>query len=330
MDRRALLKSYQETYSLADRFRQAIRDQILNLLEHAQLHVAVPIESRTKGWSSIVHKVDRLPMLLTEVKEVKDLWDLIGLRCIFPFSSEAARACSLIEQNFHVQYRKDVGDVRNPKEFGYQSVHFVVSLLQDWLTVPSLREFESFRAEIQIRTLSQHTWAVASRLLQYNQEAAVPVSVQRSLHRVAALMELVDLELERVSEERSAYRKELVSNDGLDKHLDKQLNVDLLIEVIDKRLPESYRIHDDDYGGLLHDLGKCNITTARQVIELIRKHLANALTNDAAAVQAVQSGDLSYSGDQDRIIKGIFYTHVGLVQNMLNTEFGTSWRRDTT
>lgn len=321
MELSALLKSYEETKQHADRFREALQAQLSELLRQASLPLAVPIESRTKNWASIVTKVDRLALSLDHVKE---LWDLVGFRLIFLLSAEAARACNMITQKFDVVHREDTGDRLKPKEFGYQSVHFIVRAAAEWLKVPTLQEFKSFLAEIQVRTLSQHNWAVASRLLQYNQEADVPVSVQRSLHRVAALLELVDLELERVSEQRAAYRGRMH-----DEGLDKQLNVDLLIGLLDQHLPESHRVIDDDYVALLHDLGKCKIKTARELVGIIHKHLVNALTNDAAAVQAVRSGDRSYSGDQDRVSGGVFYSHVGLVQNMLNSEFGTSWRKPT-
>lgn len=325
MELSALRKSYEETEQDADRFRDALQSQLLELLRQALLPLAVPMESRIKSWASILTKVDRLSLSL---EDVKDLSDLVGLRLILLFPTEAARASRLIAQHLDVVSQENTGDRLKPKEFGYQSVHFVVRLAPDWLKVPTLRDFKSFLAEIQIRTLSQHNWAVASRLLQYKQEADVPVSVQRTLYRVAALLELVDLELERVSQERATYGKR-IRDEGLDKQMDKQLNVDLLIRVLDQHLPESHRVNDDDYVALLHDLGKCSILTAKQLVELVQEHLENALKNDATAVQAVRSGDASYIEDQDRVKKGVFYSHVGLVQNMLNLRLGTSWRQPT-
>lgn len=54
------------------------------------------------------------------------------------------------------------------------------------------------KAEVQVRTVTQHVWAAASHVLQYKQEASVPLPVRRSIYRVSALLETVDLEFERV------------------------------------------------------------------------------------------------------------------------------------
>ena len=75
----------------------------------------------------------------------------------------------------------------------------------DWLNVPTFREFKGLRAELQIRTLAQQLWAAASHKLQYKRESSVPYPIRRSIHRVAALLETVDLELERVLSERDPH-----------------------------------------------------------------------------------------------------------------------------
>jgi ppGpp synthetase/RelA/SpoT-type nucleotidyltranferase len=59
--------------------------------------------------------------------------------------------------------------------------------------------------ELQLRTLAQHIWAVASHKLQYKREASVPVPIRRSINRVSALLEMVDLEFDRVLLEREQY-----------------------------------------------------------------------------------------------------------------------------
>ncbi|HED13138.1 MAG TPA: hypothetical protein ENI62_05705 [Gammaproteobacteria bacterium] len=240
----------------------------------------------------------------------------------FLFPEEVAQACSLIDKNFKVEYRKNIGQKLLPNEFGYQSVHFTVRLLPEWLSVPSLRNYSAFQAEIQVRTLSQHNWAVAARLLQYNDESFAPPSVQRSFYRVAALLEVVDLELERVHKERKSY-KERITADGFDQ----PLNVDLLEAILAANLPKSHRLDVDDNATLLLDLNRCGVKKGAEVIALIDKHLTQALVNDAMALKAAQAGDTTYEVDPSRLKNGVFYSHVGLMQNILNLEYGVDWRR---
>jgi putative GTP pyrophosphokinase len=320
----ALRRSYDETLPDAVRFLKALEGQISEMIRQASLSLAVPVESRIKAWPSVVAKVDRLSLRLDHIK---GLSDLIGLRLVFLFSEHAARASGLIAEHFKVISQENTGDRLKAKEFGYQSVHFIVRVMPTWTQVPTLRDFESFQAEIQVRTLSQHTWAVSSRVLQYNQEAAVPVSLQRSLYRLAALLELVDLELERISKDKERY-SELMRRKAPYSDLDSELDVDQLVSILDHCLPESHRQPHDAYAELFFDLRRQNIVTGKTLVELVNDYLPRALKDDAAVVVAVRAGDPSYSGDQDKIDKGVFYSHVGLVQKMLNLKFGMKWREE--
>jgi ppGpp synthetase/RelA/SpoT-type nucleotidyltranferase len=313
-----LKRSYDQVVGDADRFRSALMAQVSDLLEQNSLRPPIPIESRIKKWPSILLKLDRLAESWDDAGQI---WDLIGLRFIFLFTEEAAQACSLIDKNFKVIDRRNVGKKLLPNEFGYQSIHFTVRLLPEWLNVPSLRNYSAFQAEMQVRTLAQHNWAVASRLLQYNDQSNAPPSVQRSLYRVAALLEIVDLELERVHKERDAYKEQIAADS-----FEQSLNVDLLEAILDSYLPESHRIPTDDYATLLVDLNSCRIKNGTGVIALIDKRIKQALENDAMAVKAAQMGDATYEDDPARLKEGVFYSHVGLMQNILNLEFGVDWR----
>jgi putative GTP pyrophosphokinase len=314
-----LRESYDNVTPEARNFSEALKDQLSVLLRQNTLSPAVPIESRIKLWPSILSKLDRLG---EQWKDVREIWDLIGLRLIFLFPEETARACSLIDQNFDVLYRSNEGQKHSTNEFGYQSIHFTIRPLKKWLQVPTFRNHTGFQAEIQVRTLSQHNWAVASRLLQYNNQEYAPPSVQRSMYRVAALLEVVDLELDRVQRLREHYKQQLSSSS-----YSEELNVDLLESLLEAHMPHSHGVDGDDYAGLMIDLNKVKITTGHQVISLIDKHLPQALSNDAAVVSAIRSGDTSFEIDRQRLRKGVFYSHVGLMQNILNLEFGLAWRK---
>jgi hypothetical protein len=77
-------------------------------------------------------------------------------------------------------------------------VHFVVEFPEPWFVVPTIGPMRGLRAEIQVRTHAQHIWADASHILQYKKESSVAPKTRRDIHRIAALLETVDLEFEKV------------------------------------------------------------------------------------------------------------------------------------
>ena len=59
----------------------------------------------------------------------------------------------IILSNYNTQDKLDDGS------FGYSSTHLVCTLKNEWLTLPSFSELNKIKFEIQIRTVSQHSWA---------------------------------------------------------------------------------------------------------------------------------------------------------------------------
>src|SRR5690606_25945786 len=104
---------------------------------------------------------------------------------------------------------------------------------------------------------AQHTWAVASPKLQYKHEEGVPPPIRRTIHRVSALLETVDLEFERVLEERGSYIA--AAADNVD--LGELLNVDLLKATLSEILPEKNRVDNEPYADLLVDLLKFKVAS---------------------------------------------------------------------
>jgi putative GTP pyrophosphokinase len=314
-----LKSSYDELNGRADSFRKALLDQLNDLFEQHSLRPALPIESRTKKWPAILRKTDRLS---EKWEDVRRIWDLIGFRLVFLLPDEAAYARGVIENTFDVTWQKDLGSNLLPHEFGYRSVHYTVRLLPQWLAVPSLRSFGDFLAELQVRTLSQHNWAAASRNLQYEDPNFAPPDIRRSLFRLAALLEVVDLELRRVQVERAAYKEQIS-----DEAIAGDLNADVLDAILQKYLPSSHREPNEDLTFLLRDLNRSGISTGKDLVDLIDKHLAQALINETAAIREVLGGNPTYEAAKDRASRGVFYNHVGLMQNILYLQFGLDWRK---
>jgi putative GTP pyrophosphokinase len=326
-DDEKLLKEYESVKGTAQNFCNAIVEQIRTLLSKENISLAGPIEDRVKKWDSIRNKLERSKL---ELKSILQLNDLVGIRLILPFRRDLDKCLRLVEDNFVIIHKEDTSTRLKESQFGYQSYHFVIKLPGNWQYAPSLQGFDKYIAEIQIRTMAQHIWAVASHELQYKQEESVPQTLRRSIYRVSALLETVDLEFERTLSERDQYLKELKLELP-----DELLNVDLLRQILDKQLPIERRDVYEPYSELLQNLSKCEIRRSSQLIRLINEQLENVVQKDSEKAKKmyknlpdeVKKPKSDMLKDKiDRLRRGIFLSHVDLVREMLSNKFGDRWK----
>ncbi len=305
-----LKKEYQELISKTNRLRESLVEQIGMLFLKNDLTLGVPMESRVKPWSSIEEKVFRKSL---DIKSITQLTDLVGIRAIFLFQRDLLIAENLLTSTFNVVSAEDTGLRLAEAQFGYQSRHYIVQLPSDWLTIPSFSELSGLQAEIQVRTLAQHIWAAVSHKLQYKQERNVPPPIRRTMYRVSALLETVDLEFQRVLDERQHYEKEIVTLESTE-----PLNVDLVKSILSELLPADNEQQPENYSALLAELLLSGIKTAGDLRELIQQNLEAILHEDATMVAKNPRGK-EYSPFDARkgINRDVFFTHVGLVRQAL-------------
>lgn len=317
-----LKKDYDARRDSAETFRSALVEQIKKLTSQENISLAVPIESRVKSWSSISGKIDRTNL---ELDNILQLNDFVGIRLILLFKRDLDKCRNLIEQNLKIVEQEDTASRLGESQFGYQSYHYVIKLPEKWLSIPTFSDFSEFQTEIQVRTVAQHIWAAASHQLQYKQEASVPSTVKRSIYRVSALLEIVDLEFERVLREREEYTKEAKPDTR-----DETLNVDLIKKILDNHLPIENRVDDEDYSELLQNLSNCEIKKSSELISLIKEQLDRALHEDDKQVLLLKAGASPQVVTSDKweraSIKGVYFSHSGLVRAMLNNKFGPCWK----
>ncbi|MCX6828947.1 MAG: RelA/SpoT domain-containing protein [candidate division Zixibacteria bacterium] len=305
-----LQEEYRDLAPLAQRFAEVLASELQQLVQRDKLALAVPIEHRVKAWSSIEEKLGRIDFHGASLTE---LHDLVGVRVILLFQRDLPAACRLVEEAFQVTARYNKSEQLSPEEFGYQSIHFIVRPREEWLTVPTFSAFGEFQAEFQVRTLAQHMWAAASHKLQYKQEASVPPPVRRSIHRVSALLEMVDMEFERALAERDDYRATILKEQG-----SRRLNADVLEANLDALLPLRNKGAFEPYSLLLWELEKLGIKTTADLQALLAKHLSAVIAKDA---EYVAQGNERGQTDA-RTKAGVFLKHSGLVRLVLEQEFG--------
>lgn len=298
----------------ATRLRVTILEQLENLFASHSVSLGVPMEGRVKPWGSIIEKIKRKSL---QLQHIQDLDDFVGVRIILLFRPDVVRVDELLRNTFSVLSTEDTSGRLTESQFGYQSRHYILKLPEQWLSIPSFTGLGNLKAEIQVRTLAQHIWAAASHKLQYKHEATVPRPLKRSIHRVSALLETIDIEFERLLAERAHYvEAEIAKLDPSE-----SLNVDLAKSVFSKLLPSKNRDDDENYADLLRDLFHFGITTTGELQNLLTKHMVKVLEAEASRLLEQEEGD-DLGMNPERFALGVFFTHVGLAREALCNEFG--------
>jgi putative GTP pyrophosphokinase len=323
---KSLRREYDALLPIAERFRREIEAQLVRLVEREAIALGFPIQARTKKWESISGKLDRGVVRLSSIH---DLQDLVGLRLILQFRSQADAVRTAIGNTFTVVKEYDTSDRLKDDQFGYSSIHIIVKIPAEWLSVPTMAGLGDLMAEVQIRTLAQHIWAAASHELQYKQESSVPPAIRRAIYRVSALLETIDLELDRVLAQRQKYVAEVAIDPTKDVS---ELNVDLLEKTLDSLWPPANKDKkEEDYAELLDELLGFQIRTPISVANIINKHRAKVQKEETENLERTADelarGEPPTGTSEERTKAGVYFTHVGLTRTAMDVAYGERWRR---
>ena len=277
-----LKEQYLAVAPLCQRFGEAIAEHLGSLLERGEVRTASPVAFRVKTWGSIEGKVsqmDRPP------DRIEDINDLVGVRVIVLFPGDVDHAIGVIGEAFSLQQWEDTSERLDPDRFGYGSVHLEITAPPAWMTNPDYQEFNHLSAEVQVRTASQHVWAAASHLLQYKSKEDVPRPLRRSITRVAALLETVDLELERLDVARQDYVH------GIEDDPSVPLNVDSIRGLLDRHLPGANKdlVDGEDYAALLREVVAADVHSLKDLEDLIDRHSQVVMDRESKLVARAKS-----------------------------------------
>ncbi len=336
IDIQSLENEYNQLKTLCDSFSIEVTRQIQKLLDDNEIKLAVPIQFRTKSWNSICDKCEQ--GRFTIKKTVLELQDLIGIRLILLFKRDITRVSELIENHFSVIKKYNTEDRLEENQFGYLSIHEIVQLPDEWLKIPTLAPFSNLKCEIQIRTLVQHAWSEASHIFQYKNEADIPKPLKRTIGRLSALLETVDLEFERVLNERDEYKQDITTSTRKN---EETLNVDLLYNILNTYFPNIGDNSKDlsGYSNLMKDLNSLGYNTDNELKSLIEKYRDQLMINQKKLAEELlqnykQTGRLTdndgmmYAADRNamnRLKSGHYYTPIGMIRAILAIHLQKSW-----
>jgi ppGpp synthetase/RelA/SpoT-type nucleotidyltranferase len=202
LDQVQRFKAYEmSNYEIYARVLQKVLQNVVDTLGIVAL-----VQTRPKSLTSFAEKCLRK---YDKYKDpVSQLTDLCGGRVVTYTQADAAAVCTFIEEHFKVDEANslDLATRLKTAEFGYRACHYVVVMdSRTLLGVDIPLALEGRKAEIQICTFLQHTWAAIGHDRLYKGHVKVPKHIEREVHRVAALLETSDAEFERTTDRLDAY-----------------------------------------------------------------------------------------------------------------------------
>lgn len=192
---------YTEKYPDYDRYAKII-EKILKSVVGKYAPDSI-VQTRPKSIASFAGKIWRKRQ--ESIDPVNQFTDLCGARVIANNRDGIKSVCDYIESHFEIDRKNSVTIEQRlkPSEFGYRSIHYIVQFIRGESSPYAIEEtipeqLYGLKAEIQVRTLLEHSWADFSHSIAYKQTFRMPDEWQREMAKLAAFLEESDSQLIRV------------------------------------------------------------------------------------------------------------------------------------
>jgi putative GTP pyrophosphokinase len=196
----------------ADNYRR-LGEDVERMLKDLLTAAEIPVSSvthRLKDAESLQRKL----LSSKKYETLGDITDIVGARVITYFSDDVDSVANIIRRvdNFAVDFTNSVDKRRElrPDQFGYQSLHLVVTLSQQRIFTEN-RSLQGMKIEIQVRSLLQHAWAEIEHAY-YKSERSLPPTIARRVSLVAGLLEIGDNEFVAIREDAAEIAQSLPSS----------------------------------------------------------------------------------------------------------------------
>lgn len=189
----AAIDSYKVNHASFTSFAQKLRPLLEEMLTQSGIKFHF-VEARAKSVESFCEKITRPGKMYKD--PLNEIPDIIGVRIVVYYSDDVAACGRLVRNEFKILEMElnHQPEKLSVDQFGYLSVHYVAALSSARRKLLEWKAFATYRFEIQLRTVLQHSWAAVSHALQYKREGDVAPELRRKLHRLAGLFELADEE----------------------------------------------------------------------------------------------------------------------------------------
>jgi len=204
-----ILDEYREKQPIFEKLRSIVLGCLQKCLNENNIIVA-GIDSRIKTEQSLTGKLE---LKGYKYRTLDDITDILGVRVVTFFSDEVDIISALAEKMFEIDWDNTV-DKRKMLEidrFGYMSLHYICRLPKTIYDDPAMPELNEIRFEIQMRSALQHVWANMQHDMGYKTDVEIPREYQRSMTRLAGILELADEQFSHIRKDITEYRRKVQS-----------------------------------------------------------------------------------------------------------------------
>jgi ppGpp synthetase/RelA/SpoT-type nucleotidyltranferase len=211
------------------------------------------IQFRVKTFHSFISKIKRKEYYDTPYEKIQDI---CGLRIICTFKEDMEEVTKIVSNMFIASAPDDKEQDDNSRLVGYRGIHQIVQLKPDICNSNTFYEkLQGLKAEIQIRTIAQHSWSEISHKLNYKDEDNVPTEFKHLLSDISGALGVVDRLYNSLRNEKNKLKAELRAKDIQNFNLECEVNIDTLTTFLDIFYPDRDSLDDID---LLYDEMKNN------------------------------------------------------------------------
>ncbi len=297
-DRDQLSGEYHRLLPDLERALRKLQERVDSLAVTAGL--SVTFKRRVKSFDSCYAKILRRN---PRPAELYHLTDLLGLRVICPFMEDQGRVEGLLEEAFSILERESKGEKLSYREFGYDSIHYLIDLPED-LAVPPSSPGGQPVVEVQVRTILQDAWAEVEHELIYKADfTPYDEPLKRKLAALNANLTLSDIMFQEIRD----YQRQL--------HQQLQTRRELFFEQLKRQTAELLPGEDDAGGegeeereeGSAQDLREAKPAT---IDDLLLQGLYAHNRGDFQQAQAVYAAILERNPSPE--VQAVIYIHRGM------------------
>lgn len=192
MDIEDLKTTYPQETLKYDLLGNKLKSILSEILEKSKVHA---ITYRVKELDSLITKiVDK-----DKYNDLAEITDICGIRVITNLESDIEHVEKILRQNFQIDEDNSCDHRKRPaNDFGYLSLHLVLSLGQNRENLAENSQLKGLKAEVQVRSILQHAWAEIEHDLGYKSKEDIPEDLKRGSNRLSAILEAADLEFVRL------------------------------------------------------------------------------------------------------------------------------------
>jgi putative GTP pyrophosphokinase len=207
-NKRETEKRYHSQRRFYDSALKAMEDRVKDAIEASGVHPV--LKCRVKEFESYFSKLLRLLEKSTVESRPQPypINDLIAFRVICPFLEDLKTVENVITSRFSVVEIERKGAERSFMEFGYDSIHLLVSIPDD--IRESMPDLDVSICEIQIRTILQEAWAEVEHELVYKARFDPKDDpMRRKLAAMNANLSLSDLIFQDIRDYQRKFQEEI-------------------------------------------------------------------------------------------------------------------------